>query len=69
MYKGCKMKKRYNFTLDEDLMDWFKLYAKKNRTKCSAVLNQYLFKLYLEYNKKPKNVITSVPTEFDRTTT
>jgi hypothetical protein len=63
--KDVKMKKRYNFTLDEDLMDWFKSHAKKNRTKCSAVLNQYLFKLYLEYNKKPKNVITSVPTEFN----
>ncbi len=50
------MKKRYNFTLDEDLMDWFKSYAKKNRTKCSAILNQHLYKLYTEGNKKPKNV-------------
>ena len=65
MYKGCKMKKRYNFTLDEDLMDWFKLYAKKNRTKCSAILNQHLYKLHTENNKKPRNVITSISTEFN----
>jgi len=24
-------KKRYNFTLDEDLMSWFKLYCRENR--------------------------------------
>ena len=59
------MKKRYNFTLDEDLMDWFKGHAKKNRTKCSANLNQHLYKLFTENNKKPRNVITSVPTKFD----
>jgi len=63
------MKKRYNFTLDEDLMDWFKGHAKKNRTKCSAILNQHLYKLFTENNKKPRNVITSVSTEFNRTTT
>ena len=45
------MKKRYNFTLDEDLMDWFKGYAKKNRTKCSAILNQHLHRLFTENNK------------------
>ena len=65
MYKGCKMKKRYNFTLDEDLMDWFKKYAKKNRTKCSAILNQHLHRLFTENNKKPNNIITSVPTKFN----
>jgi len=59
------MKKRYNFTLDEDLMDWFKLYAKKNRTKCSAILNQHLHRLFTENNKKPNNIITSVPTKFN----
>ena len=59
------MKKRYNFTLVEDLMDWFKLYAKKNRTKCSAILNQHLHRLFTENNKKPNNIITSVPTKFN----
>ena len=59
------MKKRYNFTLDEDLMDWVKGYAKKNITKCSAILNQHLYKLFTENNKKPRNVITSVPTKFN----
>jgi len=31
-------KKRYNFTLDEDLMMWFKMYCKENRITASAEL-------------------------------
>ena len=39
-------KKRYNFTLDEDLMMWFKNYCKENRLTASACLNNEIFKLY-----------------------
>ena len=39
-------KKRYNFTLDEDLMMWFKMYCKENRSTASAELNKRLFELY-----------------------
>ena len=39
-------KKRYNFTLDEDFMIWFKMYCKENRITASAEINNQLFKLY-----------------------
>ena len=39
-------KKRYNFTLDEDLMMWFKMYCKENRITASAEINNQLFRLY-----------------------
>jgi len=39
-------KKRYNFTLDEDLMMWFKVYCKENRITASAEINNQLFRLY-----------------------
>ena len=39
-------KKRYNFTLDEDRMMWFKVYCKENRITASAEINNQLFRLY-----------------------
>ena len=52
MYKGSIMKKklRYNFTLDKDLMEWFKYWCKQNRVSCSSVLNQQIFKMYNDSN-------------------
>lgn len=58
------MKKRYNFTLDEDVMDWLRLHARENRTTCSAFINQMLGKLR---GGKPK--LKSVPTKSYRGTT
>ena len=53
-------KKRYNFTLDEDLMSWFKLYCKENRLTASAALNNQIFKLYRKNDiVKPKNTLSS----------
>ena len=52
------MKKRYNFTLDEDVMDWLRLHVRENRTTCSAFINQMLGKLR---GGKPK--LKSVPTK------
>ena len=40
-------KKRYNFTLDEDLMSWFKLYCKENRLTASAALNKMFYRVNL----------------------
>ncbi len=34
------MKKKYSFTIDETLMEWFRLYVRDESTKMSAVLNQ-----------------------------
>jgi len=53
-------KKRYNFTLDEDLMMWFKMYCKENRLTASACLNNQIFKLYRDSGiSKPTNVLSS----------
>ena len=52
------MKKRYNFTLDEDLMNWFKVHSKDNRTTCSAYINQMMKKIKVG---KPK--MSSIPTK------
>ena len=59
-----KKKQRYNFTLDQDLMDWFKVWCKQNRVSCSSVLNQQLFKMYNDSNttvNRPK--MPSIPTK------
>tara|TARA_X000001036_G_scaffold368063_1_gene353558 strand:- start:88 stop:267 length:180 start_codon:yes stop_codon:yes gene_type:complete len=56
-------KKRYNFTLDEDLMMWFKVYCKENRLTASAAINNQLFKLYRQNGiSKPLNTL---PTKSD----
>ena len=53
-------KKRYNFTLDEDLMMWFKMYCKENRITASAEINNQLFKLYRQnVITQPRNVLSS----------
>jgi len=59
-------KKRYNFTLDEDLMMWFKMYCKENRITASAEINNQLFKLYRQnVFTQPRNVL---PTKSNRWT-
>lgn len=51
-------KKRYNFTLDEDLMMWFKHYCKQNRITVSAEINNQLFELYKQnVFTQPRNVL------------
>ncbi len=45
-----KKKLRYNFTLDKDLMEWFRVWCKQNRVSCSSVLNQQIFKMYNDSN-------------------
>ena len=50
------MKKKYSFTIDETLMEWFRLYVRDESTTMSAVLNQHILGLK-RGDSKPKNVI------------
>ena len=52
------MKKKYSFTIEESLMDWFRVYVKEESTTMSAVLNQYILSLKRGGNK-PKNLLSS----------
>lgn len=52
-------KKRYNFTLDEDLVNWLKMHCKENRTSLSSFINQQIHKVYRENSIRPQNVLRS----------
>mgnify|MGYP007077498770 FL=1 len=52
------MKRKYSFTIDETLMDWFRLYVRDESTTMSAVLNQHILSLK-RGTSKPKNVLYS----------
>ena len=52
------MKKKYSFTIEESLMDWFRLYVREESTTMSAVLNQYVLSLK-RGESKPKNILYS----------
>ena len=56
------MKRKYSFTIDERLMDWFRLYVKDESTTMSAILNQHILSLKRGVSK-PKNVLYSNPTK------
>ena len=51
------MKEKVSFTIDKDLVSWFRLYCKDERTTMSSLLNQYIFGLKknnAHYGGKPK---------------
>ena len=50
------MKRKYSFTIDEILMDWFRLYVKDESTTMAAILNQHILSLKRGLSK-PKNVL------------
>ena len=52
------MKRKYSFTIEESLMDWFRLYVRDESTTMSAVLNQHILSLK-RGTSKPKNVLYS----------
>ena len=52
------MKCKYSFTIEDRLMDWFRLYVREESTTMSAVLNQYILKLK-RGEGKPRNLLTS----------
>ena len=52
------MKKKYSFTIEESLIDWFRVYVREESTTMSAVLNQHILRLK-RGGDKPKNLLTS----------
>ena len=50
------MKKKYSFTIEKSLVDWFRLHVKEESTTMSSVLNQYILSLKRGVSK-PKNVL------------
>ena len=52
------MKKKYSFTIEESLMDWFRIYVREESTTMSGVLNQYILKLKRS-TEKPDNILYS----------
>ena len=55
------MKKKYSFTIEDRLMDWFRLYVREESTTMSAILNQNILGLKIEREGRPapKNVLHS----------
>ena len=52
------MKKKYSFTIDESLMEWFRLYVRDERTTMSAGRKQHILSLK-RGESKPRNVLRS----------
>ena len=52
------MKRKYSFTIEETLMDWFRVYVREESTTMSAVLNQYVLSLK-RGETKPKRIMYS----------
>ena len=52
------MKKKYSFTIDDNLKAWFRTYVIEESTTMSAILNQHILKLK-RGESKPKNLLTS----------
>ena len=55
------MKQKYSFTIEDRLMNWFRLYVREESTTMSGVLNQYILKLKREQKNipNPRNVLHS----------
>ena len=52
------MKKKYSFTIEESLVDWFRTYVREESTTMSGVLNQDILKLKRS-TEKPDNILYS----------
>ena len=52
------MKKKYSFTIEESLVDWFRTYVREESTTMSGVLNQYILKLKRS-TEKADNILYS----------
>ena len=50
------MKKKYSFTIEESLVDWFRTYVREESTTMSGVLNQYILKLKRS-TERPNNIL------------
>ena len=54
-------KEKVSFTIDKDLINWFRLHTKDEHTTMSALINQYILNLKREREGRsiPKNVLLS----------
>ena len=54
-------KEKVSFTIDKDLINWFRLHTKDEHTTMSALINQYILNLKREREGRvvPKNVLHS----------
>ena len=55
------MKEKVSFTVDKDLISWFRLHTKDEHTTMSALINRYILNLKREREGRPapKNVLHS----------
>ena len=54
-------KEKVSFTIDKDLINWFRLHTKDEHTTMSALINQYFLNLKREREGRPipRNVLHS----------
>tara|TARA_R110002020_G_scaffold427592_1_gene636997 strand:- start:2382 stop:2570 length:189 start_codon:yes stop_codon:yes gene_type:complete len=52
-------KEKVSFTIDKDLIDWFRLHTKDEHTTMSALINRYILNLKREREGRPipRNVL------------
>ena len=55
------MKEKVSFTIDKDLIGWFRLHIKDEHTTMSALINHYILNLKREREglPVPKNILRS----------
>ena len=55
------MKEKVSFTIDKDLIGWFRLHIKDEHTTMSALINRYILNLKREREGRPapKNILRS----------
>ena len=55
------MKEKVSFTIDEELIGWFRLHIKDEHTTMSALINRYILNLKRdrEGRPSPKNILHS----------
>ena len=55
-----KNKKPYTFTLNERLINWFRVYADEEDRSMSSIINSYILKLKREAENEPTGNILKV---------
>jgi hypothetical protein len=59
--ENISMKEKVSFTIDKDLIGWFRLHIKDEHTTMSALINRYILNLKREREglPAPKNILRS----------
>ena len=55
-----KKKKQYTFTLNERLLNWFRIYADEEDVSMSSIINSYILNLKRNAENKPTGNILKV---------